>query len=609
MLRVVTAHLLVTRTYGTMWLINTSTLSLESFYGNEIPTYAILSHTWGREEVSFKEFVRAREDKHFDITSKAGYRKIIATCKEAEKEGCSYAWVDTCCIDKASSAELTEAINSMFSWYRQSKICFAYLCDFELHESDGDLHPYEFGAALRECRWFTRGWTLQELLAPRHVRFLNSQWQNIGTRGDLHQLIASITSLPKSVLVIPPKDDVRDFPVATRISWVAKRQTARIEDLSYSLLGILDLNMPMLYGEGAAAFTRLQGEIIRKYNDLSIFAWTGDAIGKGYMNILAAAPSAFASSAAVSYRNNMKGRLAHRLAAQFSLTNQGVLFPSVRLQYQSAVPGYSHHYVLDLKYPNPAFCDNNRSRTYIILRKIGSGLFVRLQESLRQDAFRTRPISSTFHESVCILNNLKASGPLVWQLSRWEHYAVRLRWKRWEKVNERFWHIRTAEPRAMWDVAGNQFLLETASETFMHIEFIPGTYASNPYFKSFVIMIQVRDGRKRDPAGIRARIVRIETWQSLKVSALGFRGNGINSLQALKGVEDFNSVSIAGYDISVSVRLQEEPNEAPCHLVYLDWMETASPSLADVTEKPSSNTHISNSDGREGTADAVCPSP
>ncbi|KAH8592593.1 heterokaryon incompatibility protein-domain-containing protein [Bisporella sp. PMI_857] len=287
-----------------MWLINTSTLSLEPFYGHEIPSYAILSHTWGHEEVSFKEFVRAGEDKHFDITSKAGYRKIIATCGEADKEGCSYVWIDTCCIDKTSSAELTEAINSMFSWYRQSKICFAYLSDFELHESYRHSHPDEFGTALRRCRWFTRGWTLQELLAPRYVRFLNSQWQNIGTRSDLGQLIASITGLPKSVLFMPPKNDVRDFPVAARISWVAKRQTTRIEDLSYSLLGILDVNMPMLYGEGSAAFTRLQGEIIRKYNDLSIFAWVGGAIGRGYTNILAAAPSAFASDTAANYHSN-----------------------------------------------------------------------------------------------------------------------------------------------------------------------------------------------------------------------------------------------------------------------------------------------------------------
>jgi hypothetical protein len=594
-----------------MWLINTSTFSLEPFYGLEIPVYAILSHTWGHEEVSFKEFIRAREDKHFDITSKAGYRKIIATCEEAEKEGCSYAWVDTCCIDKTSSAELTEAINSMFSWYRHSKICFVYLSDFELHESDGDSHPDEFGTALRRCRWFTRGWTLQELLAPRHVRFLNSQWQKIGTRSDLHQPIAGITGLPKSVLFMPPKNDVRDFPVATRISWVAKRQTARIEDLSYSLLGILDVNMPMLYGEGSAAFTRLQGEIIKKYNDLSIFAWTGGAIGRGYMNILAAAPSAFVSNAAVSCHSNRKSRLVHRLAAQFSLTNQGVLFPNVGLQYQRAVPGYSHHYVLALKYPNPAFRGKNGSRPYILLRKVGSGLFVRLHESLeRQNAFQTCFFSATFYESVCILNNLTASEPLVWQLSRWEHYAVRLRWKPWEKLSQRFWHIRMAEPRAIWDVAGNQFLMEMASETHMHVEFSPGTYVSNPYFKSFIIMIQVCNGRKREPTSITARIVTIETWQSLNVTTLGFRRKGaveIDYLQALGGVEDLNSVSIAGYDISVSVRLQEELNEAPCHLIYLDWTETASSTQTDMTERPSSDTHVSNSDDREAMADTISP--
>ncbi|PMD59337.1 HET-domain-containing protein [Hyaloscypha bicolor E] len=562
-----------------MWLINTSTLSLEPFYGF-VPAYAILSHTWEHEEVSFKEFVRAREDKNFDITKKAGYHKIIATCKEAVKEGCSYAWVDTCCIDKTSSAELTEAINSMFSWYRQSKICFVYLNDFELREVDGHSRSDEFATAFRRCRWFTRGWTLQELLAPRHVRFLNSQWEKIGMRNDLYQLIASATGLPKSLLLMPPRSDVRDFHVATRISWLAKRQTTRVEDLSYSLLGILDVNMPMLYGEGAAAFTRLQEEIIKKYNDLSIFAWTKGAIGKGYMDILAPAPSAFAGNVGVNYHKNRKAHLAHRLSVQFSLTNQGILFPNVRLQYQGAVPGFSHHYILDLKYPNPAFRGQNEGLTYILLRKVGPGLFVRLYESLeRQNAFRGNFYSSAFYESVCILNNLKASNSLVWQLSRWEHYAIRLRWKPWEKLGQRFWHIRMVEPRAIWDVAGNQFLLEMATERYMHVEFIPGTYASNPHFKSFVIMIQVYNAKERDPARIKARIVKIETWQSLNVTTLGFRGKSaveMDSLQSLAGGDESNTLSIVGYAISVSVRLHEKINEAPCHLVSLDWTETAS---------------------------------
>jgi hypothetical protein len=591
-----------------MWLINTSILSLEPFYGLEIPVYAILSHTWGNEEVSFQEFVRAREDKHFDITSKAGYRKIIAACEEAEKEGCSYVWVDTCCIDKTSSAELTEAINSMFSWYRCSKICFVYLSDFELCESVSDSHPDEFGIALHRCRWFTRGWTLQELLAPRHVRLLNSQWQKIGTRSGLHQLIADITGLPKSVLFMPPKNDVRDFPVATRISWAAKRTTTRIEDLSYSLLGILNVNMPMLYGEGSAAFARLQEEIIKKYNDLSIFAWSGREIGGGYINILAAAPSQFANSATIGRHSNSRSDLVHRLSAQFSLTNQGILFPNVGLQYQRAVPGYSHHYLLDLKYPNPAIRAKGGSQHYIFLQKVGPGLFVRLHESLeRRNAFKATFISTTFYESVCILNNLTASEPLVWRLSLWEKYAVRLRWKPWEKLSQRFWHIRAAEPRAIWDVAGSQFLMEMASETHMHVEFIPGTYVSNPSFKSFVIMIQVCDIRKRKPATIKASMVTIEKWQSLNVTTRWFRKKGaveMDYLQSLGDAEDSNRIQIGGYDVSVSVRLQEEPNVAPCHLVYLDWAETAPATQTDVSERPTSSTHASNSDNREAIASA-----
>jgi hypothetical protein len=105
-----------------MWLINTSTLSLELYYGDGIPPYAILSHTWGDDEVSFQEFTQASETKNDRITTKAGYRKIVATCEQAMNDGYRYAWVDTCCIDKTSSAELTEAINSMFGWYRQSQV-------------------------------------------------------------------------------------------------------------------------------------------------------------------------------------------------------------------------------------------------------------------------------------------------------------------------------------------------------------------------------------------------------------------------------------------------------------------------------------------------------
>ncbi|KAE9364452.1 HET-domain-containing protein, partial [Stipitochalara longipes BDJ] len=256
-----------------MWLINTSTLSLELFYGDEIPPYAILSHTWGDGEISFREFTQVSETKNDITMNKNGYRKITATCAQALKDGHGYAWADTCCIDKTSSAELTEAINSMFSWYRKSQVCYVYLSDFKLEAVDVPSQQDQFDAEFVQCRWFTRGWCLQELLAPRQLRFFNQKWQEIGAKGPLSQLISEITGIPEAVLIVPPKKDIQDLPVAARISWMGRRQTTRIEDLAYSLLGILNVNMPMLYGEGPNAFLRLQEEIIKKYNDLSIFAW------------------------------------------------------------------------------------------------------------------------------------------------------------------------------------------------------------------------------------------------------------------------------------------------------------------------------------------------
>jgi hypothetical protein len=201
-----------------MRLINTSTLLLELFYGDEIPAYAILSHTWGDGEMSFQEFQQVSETKNDRITSKAGYSKITAACDMALKKGYGYAWVDTCCIDKTSSAELTEAINSMFGWYRQSQVCYVYLSDFVLDTADIPSQQNQFEAGFRQCRWFTRGWCLQELLAPQQLRFFNRGWQEIGEKSSLSRLISNSTKIPEAVLLVPPKQNIQEFPIAARIS-------------------------------------------------------------------------------------------------------------------------------------------------------------------------------------------------------------------------------------------------------------------------------------------------------------------------------------------------------------------------------------------------------
>ncbi|KAF2188751.1 HET-domain-containing protein, partial [Zopfia rhizophila CBS 207.26] len=146
-----------------MRLLRTKTLELSEFLGSNIPPYAILSHTWGAEEVSFDDM---NGDRGTTLT-KAGYRKIRQCCEKALLDGFDYLWVDTCCIDKRSSVELSEAINAMFKWYQNSAVCYAYLADVPSREE-----PTSKNIAFAASRWFTRGWTLQELIAPLRVHFL-----------------------------------------------------------------------------------------------------------------------------------------------------------------------------------------------------------------------------------------------------------------------------------------------------------------------------------------------------------------------------------------------------------------------------------------------------
>ncbi|KAH8819884.1 heterokaryon incompatibility protein-domain-containing protein [Xylogone sp. PMI_703] len=265
-----------------MWLLNTNTMRLEEFFGARTPPYAILSHTWDEEEVSFKEIFGGPSEQ---TKRKRGYEKIEKTCEIAAQNGFKYAWVDTCCIDKSSSAELSEAINSMFQWYTQSEICYAYL---------PDLHPeVSLKEGLSKCRWVTRGWTLQELIAPAEVVFYDSTWRA------LHLVSEKITGIPTEYLT--HEKDIRSATVAERMSWASGRQTTRAEDMAYCLLGLFDINMPMLYGEGQMAFLRLQEEVIKKTNDLSLFAWTspyqsaGSILPEPLCGIFAPSPSSFES--------------------------------------------------------------------------------------------------------------------------------------------------------------------------------------------------------------------------------------------------------------------------------------------------------------------------
>ncbi|KAG5984603.1 hypothetical protein E4U55_004045 [Claviceps digitariae] len=578
-----------------MWLINTTTLTLEQFHGQNIPAYAILSHTWGAEELSFGEFgqqhpgggkTAPQSDQH-EARAKEGYRKIVTTCQRARRDGCHYAWVDTCCIDKTSSAELTEAINSMFGWYRDSHVCYALLSDLGAEPASASSIQNQ----LHRCRWFTRGWCLQELLAPLNLRFFNAQWQEVGTRNSLGKTIARITDIPKAVLVAPQMNNLHQLPLARRISWMAKRQTTRVEDRSYALLGILGIHMPMLYGEGDMAFQRLQEEIIRKYNDLSVFAWTGSPRETEYMPVLASSPSDFARNAvnardeddndvSAQDEDDSSSKLGDKLRTQFSLTNQGVYFPSVRLYCQNGDENYRYHYLLMLNYRDPSFRGIRDKDWYIILQKVGPGLFVRIHETPdRRQAFRKRSILDPVYESVCLVNRI--NDTLSRQLSLWERHAVRLRWKPWTKSGRKYWNIRATEPRANWDLIGGQFLVEMASEQYMHIVFVPGNYQTNPRFEYFVLVIHVggaAESETRDARHISVRVVNSNLWPGVNETPFQFASKESLALASLAPKADADTsperIYLVGYDMSISVKLMMQKNGVPYHLVFLDWKES-----------------------------------
>ncbi|TVY12599.1 Vegetative incompatibility protein HET-E-1, partial [Lachnellula arida] len=238
---------------------NDGVLSLTEFFESDIPKYAILSHRWAAEEVTFKDWLDGTSK------SKAGYGKIRFCGEQARRDGLQYFWVDTCCIDKSSSTELAEAINSMFRWYQKAAICYVYFSDVSKRKRKANDTSAEcvWESAFRDSEWFTRGWTLQELIAPTSVEFFSKDWEQLGNKRSLEQQIYEITGIPAKAL---RGSSLSDFSITERMSWAEQRETTRKEDHAYSLLGIFDVYMPLIYGEGKEhAFKRLR-EIINEHS-------------------------------------------------------------------------------------------------------------------------------------------------------------------------------------------------------------------------------------------------------------------------------------------------------------------------------------------------------
>ena len=332
-----------------MKLLNTTTLKLEEFWDSNIPKrYAILSHTWEEQEVSFQYIANLES-----AAQLAGFSKIKACCEQAKEDGFGWAWIDTCCIDKSSSAELSESINSMFRWYEKATICYAYLSDVP---SDADLRDPD--SSFAKSRWFTRGWTLQELIAPREVEFFSKDWKALGSRSNLFKEISEITRISHNVLRESNRKALRRTSIAQKMSWASRRVTTRSEDIAYCLLGLFEVNMALLYGEGTNAFIRLQKKILKRSNDQSIFAWTVPRphgvleTEVSLAGFLASSPSCFKHS------HDFVLRYIPSLMRPYSMTNMGLCIDVPLFE----VPGNKDQFMAVLRCRSAS---NNENNSYI----------------------------------------------------------------------------------------------------------------------------------------------------------------------------------------------------------------------------------------------------
>lgn len=447
-----------------MRLINTTTMILEQFMGiQDGPSYAILSHTWGEGEVTFPDFA------NLEVANlKKGFAKIEHTCRQARLNGIGYAWVDTCCIDKTSSAELTEAINSMFQLYASSVICYAYLSDLD---PDGDVDPENQTSQFARSRWFRRGWTLQELIAPKTVEFYDRDWNSRGCKADLSRAISAITGIDSDVL----RDSyaLSQIPVARRMSWAAGRETSRLEDRAYSLLGIFDVNMPMLYGEGEKAFIRLQEEIAKETNDLTLFAWQavktneedgGQSASQKYRGILAISPVEFANSGDVVPRSD------HKFNEEFVMTNKGL-----RINADLA-KGPSGDYILSLYCSRRGHLEENIG---IYLKHHGSSVYARDKPQEIAVAAEWKPVSH--RKAIYITKNM--SRALSVSVDQIRQNAIHCR-HGFDNGT-----ISVARPESLWDAQNKLYLTAGLSSFAGLLYFKPDSYDT-----PFIIVCAMSDG-------------------------------------------------------------------------------------------------------------------
>lgn len=331
-----------------MRLLNVETYELKDFL--QSATYAILSHRWYGDEITFQTLnttqLRNTQERSPQLD------KIRGTCARAKEDGLKWVWIDSCCINKESSQELNESINSMFQWYQEAAVCYTYLSDvLSPARGESPFRPQEAPGSVgrKHSEWFERGWTLQELLAPRKMRFYDRNWQLIGSRAQLATEISRITGIDAPFLT--GEQDFHNASIATKLSWQADRRTTKVEDIAYSLVGVIGVMLVPSYGEGRLAFQRLQGEILRTLNDESIFAWTAPqgSLPKHSLpwpsdqwGLLAPSPDCFRNSRDIT----INGASQRRPPGHISTTPEGVRFPMPSKDLQTINPSWGLFYAL-----------------------------------------------------------------------------------------------------------------------------------------------------------------------------------------------------------------------------------------------------------------------
>ena len=456
-----------------MRLINTSTLLLHDFLA-EVPPYAILSHTWDEGEVSFQDMSSA------DRFVKRGYDKIEHTCSLAREEGFNFAWIDTCCIDKSSSAELGESINSMYQWYTNAVVCYVFL---------SDLPPHALAeSGLTQCRWFTRGWTLQELLASRLVKFYDKEWNYIGTKLDFCETISKSTTIPVQLLL--GHCAMSGLSIATRMSWAAERQTTRVEDMAYCLLGIFEVNMPLIYGEGMRAFRRLQEEIVKRNNDLTIFAWeVPQRFRHRSVGLFAQSPAAFnASSGIIPFDDDF---------GVFSVTNRGLLLAGdIPLRAAEVAADGVHvetlYYVcLGLRRNAPASVEYDYDwQGGIYLRKIGPKLFCR-DGFLPLAGFGSKVEEIAVYEVTDTYIFLDPTDTIAYASSSFRNLAIHVPSRNAYTLEDSF-------PNTLWDHTDRMFLRPKRYHGAMYPTVLTMTF-SVTVDNTSVPLVVLCDYREQDP--------------------------------------------------------------------------------------------------------------